>query len=258
MLRRFAALSLLLAACSTSRGSLTGGDARYGKSAEEDFLSGNVELKARNFPEATRFFEHVRTKYPFSKYSALSDLRLADVKFEQDRLTEAADAYAQFVRLHPNHEQADYAAYRVGLSRWKDAPSDFFLFPPGYEKDLTQVREAAKALAEFVKNYPQSKHRPEAEKALASARGQLAEHEWYAADFYAKRGHWAGAASRLEGLVRDYPGSRQEPAALYGLAQAYLKMDERYRAQQALQQLLVKHPQDARRAAAEKLLASLR
>ena len=87
---------------------------------------------------------------------------------------------------------------------------------------------------------------------------RLADHEWYAAEFYEKRGHLAGAAGRLETLVRDYPGSPRAPEALLRLAGIYLKQDERYRAQQALQQFIVKHPDDPRRPEAEKQLASLR
>lgn len=246
-----------LAACASSRTTLTG-DVKYGKSAEEDYKFGQDELRSHNYLEASKFFEHVRTKYPFSKYAALSELALADTKFEQDRMIEAADAYQQFVKLHPNHEQADYAAFRVGLSHWKEAPSDFFLFPASFEKDQAQVKEAVKALASFVEKYPQSKYKAEASRMLDRARGQLADHEWYVAEFYAKRGHWAGVVARLEGLVKNYPGSPREPAALYQTAEAYLKLDERYRAQQVLQALIVKYPQDPRRAQAEKLLASLR
>ena len=250
-------LTLAVGGCAGSRISITG-DVKYGKSAEEDYNSGMEELKSRNFPEATKFFEHVRTKYPFSKFAALSELRLADVKLDQDRFIEAAEAYQQFVRLHPTHEQADYAGFRVALAHWKDAPSDFFLFPPSYEKDEQQVRDAAKTVDDFLKKFPESKYRPEAEKLAAAAKSRLAEHEWYVAEFYASRKHWAGAAGRLETLVKDYPGSRREPEALLQLAEAYLKLDEKFRAQQALQQLIVKHPQDPRRGQAEKLLASLR
>jgi outer membrane protein assembly factor BamD len=253
--RTIALLLLALGAC--AHGAF-GGDGKYGKNAEEDYKAGMEELRTHNYVEATRYFEHVKTKYPFSKYAALGELRLADAKFDQDHMIEAADAYQQFVKLHPNHEEADYAAYRAGLAHWKEGPSDFFLFPPPAEKDLTQVRDAAKELASFVQKYPTSKYRPEAETLLARARGLLADHEWFVAEYYAKRGHWTGAAGRLEGLVRDYPGSPREPEALYALAQAYLKVDEKFRAQQALQQLIVKHPQDPRRAEAEKLLASLR
>ena len=254
---RLRLLSLLLALAACAHGAF-GGDPKYGKSAEDDYRTGMEELRTRSYVEAVRYFEHVKTKYPFSKYAALSELRLADAKFDQDHPIEAADAYQQFVKLHPNHEEADYAAYRAGLAYWKDAPSDFFLFPSPAEKDLAQVRDAAKVLGSFLEKYPTSKYRPDAEKLLAQARGLLADQEWYVAEFYMKRGRWIGAAGRLEALVRDYPGSPREPAALYALAEAYLNSDEKFRAQQALQQLIVKHPQDPRRGDAEKLLASLR
>jgi outer membrane protein assembly factor BamD len=249
-----ALLSLSLLACGSSRVSLAG-DVTYGKSAEENYVAGEQELKAGNHEEAVRFFEHVRTKFPFSKYAALSELRLADVKFEEDRWTEAADAYAEFVKLRPNHEAADDAAFRIGLAHWKDGPSSFVLFPPPHEKDLRAVREAEAALASFVEKYPQSEHAPEARGLLGRARGLLAEHEWYVADFYRKRGHWAGAAGRLDGLVKRYPGSPREPEALLRLAEAYRQLDERFRAQQALQELVVKHPDSPQRAEAERLLA---
>jgi outer membrane protein assembly factor BamD len=262
LVRRSLALFLLvvaapLGACSSSHVSITG-EITYGKTAEEDYEAGLEELKGRSFPEAAKLFEHLRTKFPFSKYAALAELRLADVKFEQGHYVEAAEAYKQFVKLHPNHEEVDYAAFRVGVSHWKDGPSDFFLFPASYEKDQAQARDAAKTLGDFVKKYPSSKYQPEAQKLLAQAQGRLIDHEWYVAEFYASRDRWAGAAARFEGIARDYPDSPRAPEALYRVAQAYLKLDERYRAQQALQQLIVKHPQDPRRADAEKLLASLR
>jgi outer membrane protein assembly factor BamD len=235
-----------------------GGEMKYGKTAEEDYQGGLEETKAGNHTEATKLFEHVRTKYPFSKYAPLAELRLADLKFDEGRWAEAAAAYQDFVKLHPNHENVDDAAFRAGLSHWKDAPSDFALFPPSHEKDQQAVRDAADALSSFVEKYPTSKHRAEADKVLAMARGRLAEHEWYVAEFYAKRGHWAGAAGRLETLVKKFPGSPREVEALLKLSEAYQKLEDPYRAQQALQQLIVKHPESPRRAEAERLLANLR
>lgn len=246
-----------LVACGSSRVSLTG-EMRYGKTAEENYQGGVDELKHGNHAEAVKLFEHVRTKYPFSKFAALAELRLADVKFDQQRWAEAATAYQEFVKLHPNHENVDDAAFRIGLSYWNDAPSDFALFPPVHEKDQQAVKDAEAALASFVEKYPGSKHHPEATRLLAQARGRLAEHEWYVADFYAKRNHWAGAVQRLETLVKKYPGSRREVDALLRLAEGYQKLEDDFRAQQALQQLIVKHPDSPRRAEAEKLLAKLR
>ena len=103
-----------------------------------------------------------------------------------------------------------------------------------------------------------SKYVPEAEKLAAEAKGLFVERDWYVAGFYRNRDRWEGVAFRMEHLLKEYPGSRYESRALYQLAEAYLKMNERYRAQQALQQLIVKHPDDPLRPQAEKLLAGLR
>ncbi len=252
-----AALAALALACGHGRVSFSG-DPRYGKTAEEDYRYGLEELTGGNPEYAGKFFDHVRTRYPFSKYAALAELGLADVKFKQSRYIEAAEAYAQFLKQHPNHEQAPHAAFRVGLSHWKERPSDFFLLPPSEEKDLQEVRDAEVALATFVAKYPEAKERTEGERLLAEARALLAEHEWYVVEFYRKRERWPAVAARLEGILRAQPDSPRAGEALYGLAEAYLKMDERYEAQQALQKLIVEHPADPRRAPAEKLLASLR
>jgi outer membrane protein assembly factor BamD len=258
MRRLVAVLALMpLLACGSSRVSITG-EMRYGTTAEENYQAGLDEVKAERWDEATKLFEYVKTKFPFAKQATLAELQLADIKFTQELFAEAAAAYQAFCQLHPNHEQVDYARFRVGLSLFKDAPSDFALFPPPSEKDQRAIREAAKSLQEFVTAWPKSKYLPEAEKTLAEAQGRLAEHEWYAAGFYASRGKWPGAAGRLETLLKQFPGSRREVEAYFMLADAYEKMGERFRAQQALQKLVATHPDDPRRPEAERLLAGLR
>jgi outer membrane protein assembly factor BamD len=253
----FAFALAALSACASKNVSFTG-QLKYRPSAEENYQAGLEEAKEENWVEAVKFFEYVKTKYPFSKFSPLSELRLADLKFNQDRFLEAADAYLQFVQLHPTHEEVEYAEFRAGLAYLRDAPGDFKLFPPAHEKDQRQVEKAVKALRDFVQTRPDSKYAPEAKRHLADAESRLAAHEWYVAEFYYKRKSWAGAAGRYETLVERYPGTRYEPEALLKLARSYVELDEKYRARTALQKLIAKHPGNSRRPEAEKLLASLR
>ena len=257
-MRRAVAASLLLALAACSKHVTLGGEAKLLPTAEENYQAGQELLKEASYPEAQKFFEYIRTKFPFSKYAALSDLRLADAKYAQGHYGEAADAYGQFIQLHPAHEEIDYAEFRQGESLFRDAPSDFFLFPPAYEKDLKQVRKAADALKKFVEKYPKSKYLPDAKKLLVQAQGRLAANDWYVAEFYFKRSQWAGAAGRYETLVEKYPGSKHEVEALMKLARAAVQLKEPYRARTALQKLIVEHPNDPRRPEAEKMLASLR
>jgi outer membrane protein assembly factor BamD len=255
---RLAAAVLLLAAAACSKHVSFSGEAKLLPTAEENYKAGEELLKDGSYPEALKFFDYVRTKFPFSKYAALSDLRLADAKFLQGQHAEAAEAYSKFVQLHPSHEDVDYAEFRLGESWLKDAPNEFLLFPHAYEKDLRQVRKASEALRSFLEKHPTSKRVPDAKKLLAQADGRLIDHEWYVAEYYFKRGRWAGAAGRYETLVDKYPGSRHEAEALLQAARAYVALGEKFRARTALQRLVVQHPQDPRRAEAEKLLASLR
>ena len=231
---------------------------KYESQAEEEYAIGVADLEDRDFGDAQRILERVRTKYPYSKFGALAELRLADLKYEQGKYIEAADAYQTFVKIHPSNPDVDYAAYRAALSRWNDAPTDFFLFPPVYERDLTQVVKAADGLAQFVEKFPNSKYAPDAREKLAKSRDILAERDWYAFDFNKKRQKWQGAAFRLEKLLKDYPGSTREPEALWQLADMYVKLSERFKAQKVLQQIIVKYPASSQRADAEKLLGELR
>jgi outer membrane protein assembly factor BamD len=257
-MRRLAAAALIVALAGCSKHLTFSGDPKLRPTVEENYQAGMELLKDESYPEAQKFFEYVRTKYPFSKYASLADLHIADAKFGQKLYNEAADAYAQFIQLHPSHEEVDYAELRIGESYWRDAPSEFALFPPTYEKDLRQVKKAADALRKFVEKYPSSKHIEQGRKLLAEAEGRLAAHEWYVAEYYFKHRRWAGAAGRYETLVDRYPGSTHEPEALFKAAQAYVHLDEKHRARTALQKLIVKHPEDPRRHEAERLLASLR
>lgn len=252
-----AAALLSLAACGGKHVSLTG-QVKYGGSAEDDYQAGMELLKDGAWEDSKKFFDHVKTKYPFSKYAALADLRNADLKYEQKLWPEAAAAYEEFVRLHPTHEEVDYAEFRIGMSHLQDGPSDFFLFPPSFEKDQRQVEQAAESFRSFLQKRPTSKYAPEAKKMLDRANSRLADHEWYVAEFYFKRDKWAGAAGRYQNLVDKYPGTPYEPEALYRLAESCIKLDEKYRARTALQKLIVNHPNDKHRAEAEKLLATLR
>ncbi len=256
LMRRAAPWLVLLAALAACGGGKAAVAER--KVAEEDYHAAVAELEDKNYPQAQKLFERIKTKYPFSKYAPLSELRLGDLRFKEEKYTQAADLYAQFVKMHPNHEEVDYAAFRAGLARYQEMPGDFFLFPPAHERDMSSAEGALKAFEEFLRKYPKSKHAEEARKKLDEVKGRFADREWYVAGFYRKRERWPGVAARLERLVKEYPGTAREPEALLALAEAYLKMNERFRAQQALQQLVVRYPKDPRRAEAEKLLASLR
>lgn len=219
---------LLLCACKGfGIGTFLGGDAaepNYADDAEENLKRGDDSLESKNFVEAQKYFDYVKSKYPYLEAATTAELRLGDVDFEREKYIEARDRYVSFIKLHPTHPKLDYAAYRAALTHYKDMPSDFFILPPSSEKDQGEVRAASVAMADFIRTYPQSEYVAAAQKALDEVRRRLAEHELYVAGFYKRREKWQAVVSRLNVVARDFGGLGYEEKVYFGLHDAYLKI----------------------------------
>ena len=156
--RTLAVLAIALAcACSQNKGDITKAPKPTSDVARA-YEKGMQEFKEKNYLEATKFMELVRQNYPYSQYASLAELALADMFFEREDWGMAASAYQDFVKSHPSHAKADYAAFRVGLANFEDKPSDVFLFPPSYEKDQTPIRQSLDALQKFIIVYSKSEY----------------------------------------------------------------------------------------------------
>jgi outer membrane protein assembly factor BamD len=238
-MRNLALVFLLLAACATAG---EPGVPDFATSAKENFDLGVQAMKDENWQEASQYFEHVRTKYPYSSFAAESELRLADTLFSQGHYTDAIDAYKNFIKFRPGHTGVDWASFRIGESHYKAIPSDFFLFPPSTQKDQTQVRAARDSLKDFLLSYPGSTYEKQARELLVDVMKRLAEHEDAVGTFYARRDEWPGVALRYEYLLANYPDSELVPHAAEQIVQAYKHMGEASKARASLEKFLKDHP----------------
>jgi outer membrane protein assembly factor BamD len=242
------ACALALAACSTFGKSKKDdedvGDVEYASDADANMKLGDEAFEAENFAEAARYFEYVKTKYPFLEAAKNAELKLGECDFARDRFIEARDRFQNFVRLHPTHPKVDYAAFRAAMTHYKDIPSDLFILPPASEKDQQEVRAAMNALSDFLRIYPDSRHVPEAKKLLTDVKTRLAEHEIYVADFYRRRDRWAAVIGRLNTVAKNYSGTGYDEKVYFGLHEAYSQLKDQKRAKEALRAYLVLHPNE--------------
>ncbi|WP_224243386.1 outer membrane protein assembly factor BamD [Hyalangium gracile] len=248
------ALLLLSTGCASLE--RNAGDPDYASKAEENLALGNEALENRDFYKAEKYFEFVKTKFPYLEASKEAELKLGDVAFEQDQFPEARELYLSFIKLHPTHPRVDYAAYRAALTHVKDMPSDFFLLPPSEEKDQTEVQSALRAMTDFLRQYPDSQYAAEAKVQEAEARRRLAEHELYVAAFYRKRQRWNAVAQRLEAMLSRYPGTQYEEEALFSLHDAYLRLKQPERAQETLRKVIQRLPNTPAAQRAQRMLGS--
>ncbi|MFN3198604.1 MAG: outer membrane protein assembly factor BamD [Bradymonadia bacterium] len=231
----------------------------YAGSARYSYEQGAEALDDGDYLEAIRQFTFVKNKYPYSKFAALAELRIADAYFEQEKFAEAIQAYGTFVESRPNHEKVDYAMWRRALSHFEQIPSDFILFPPAHEKDQRATTEALRALELFVQRFPESKDIAEARERVRDCKGMLADHELYVARFYLRDKRPLSAVGRLEGVYNTYREDlpRHWSEAAYLLARTYEVLGRRAEAMATASALIKAYPDRQEAVDAEDFIAEL-
>lgn len=183
--------------------------------AEEAYAQAMEDMENGLFPEAIKEFADLKTKYPYTKFAPLADLRTADTQFHRAKFIEAVDAYRGFLKFHPNHEEAAYAMLQIGEAYYEQIPDDWFFLPPASEKDQGNIRLAIAAFSDMVSRHPKSEPAKTARQRLAECRTKLADHELYVANFYLSRERYRAAAGRAEGLLKLYPELGHDEEALW-------------------------------------------
>jgi outer membrane protein assembly factor BamD len=258
--------AVLLAVCAACAGGKDGVDltkpvtGAEAANAEKAYNRGLQERKDKNYIDAVRYFEYVRNNFPYSQFAGLAELAIADMSFDRDDWSSAAGQYQDFVKSHPSHPKADYAAFRAGLARWEDRPSDLWLLPPSSEKDQGPLRSALDSLQRFVLSYPKSEYVPRARELIADTRERLARHEQYVADFYWKRNAWKGAAGRLIVLADNYGdlrGGKVRSDSLWRAGEAYRNLKDPANERKVLERLVQEAPNGEHARAAQARLTQL-
>jgi outer membrane protein assembly factor BamD len=189
---------------------------------------------------ANQLFQEVKRKYGYSRYARLSELRLADIAFHQEKFAEAVGMYKSFVSDYPNDPETGYARYKIAKAEFVQSGASILL-PPLEERDLSNVRDAHVALRALISDFPDSKHSVELGYMLEVVTGLLARHELYVARFYLNRDNFDAAVARCQYAITNYPDSGLDPEALVLLGETYLKMKEPEKARATFQLVLDKH-----------------
>jgi outer membrane protein assembly factor BamD len=240
-----------LAGCATSKKSTRA--VSYSQTAASNYKKGADELKDENFAEARKYFNFVKNRFPFSRYSTLAELGLADSLFAEEKYTAAIDAYKLFVKFHPTHPKVGdgYAEFRIAEGYVRQIPGDWFLIPPGHEKDQSATRQALAELVRFRRRHRRSSYSKKAAELQRKVLRRLVNHELYVARFYLARDKPKATILRLEGILRRYPNAGADPEVMLLLGKTYLKLNKRKKAQTTFATLVKKYPQDANAAKAK-------
>jgi len=217
------------------------GTLQYSEEARGAYEKAMRSFEDRDWEEADKRFKKVRSDYAQSPYARLAELRMADIKFEQDQLPEAITAYKTFAQTRRLDPGVAYAQYRICRALFLQI-NDTIMLPPQEERDLGATSDAYSELLRFKKENPVTDWDADVDYMLLDVTGRLARHELYVARFYLGSGNFDAAVARTRYALETYENSGLEPEALVLLGETYLKMKKRREAQKTFEHLLAAYP----------------
>ena len=183
------------------------------KTADTYFKEGEESYSAHHYEDAIAQWKKVKETYSSPELTTLADLKIADAHFDNHSYIEAAAAYEDFRKLHPNHEKVAYALYRLGLCYYKQIT--------GIDTDQTPVKSAVNLLDSFLRQYPKSEYTAEVRALLDECMMKQVQYEIYVGRFYLRTDKYAAAIKRLEEALVKYPKSAFHDETLFYLGKAY-------------------------------------
>ncbi|GAB2720158.1 outer membrane protein assembly factor BamD [Halomonas garicola] len=229
------ALSLtLLAGCASNATDSSVDEGKYANTGERELYELARDALDRSlYTTAIERLEALDSRYPFGKHAEQAQLELIYAYYENSKWEEARAAASRFVRLHPDHPQADYAYYLRGLAAWQAGRFSLerMRVVDISKRDLGATRDAYNDFRDLLTRYPQSDYAPDARQRVVYLRDLLARHELHVADYYLRRGAFVAAVKRGRWVLENYPESSAGADALATMVEGYqgLGMDDRAR-----------------------------
>jgi outer membrane protein assembly factor BamD len=185
--------------------SALGFEARMPDSAEALAAQGLDYYEHGKYNKAKESFETLMSRYPFSEYSLLAELKVADSTFYLEEYEEAVLQYTDFEERHPTNEAIPYVMFQIGMCYYKQIDT--------VDRDSSNAINTIYSFSRLLRAFPNSPYQDETIVRIKAARNYLAINEYYVASYYERTGAHEEAIARLEYLLKQYPESTISPTA---------------------------------------------
>ena len=178
------------------------------------------------FEIATKYFDELESRYPFSPHSLQARLDLAYGYVLFGRPEDAVSEADKFIRFNPTHKDVDYAYYIRGIANFGNRKQFLANWFPRNSSDfeLTSLHDAYNDFDFILRNFPNSRYAADARQRMVFLRNMFAEHEIHVAEYYISRTAWVAAANRANNVLHFYPTTPYNRDALEILLQCYRKL----------------------------------
>jgi outer membrane protein assembly factor BamD len=180
-------------------------------------------MQSGNWSQARSMLEKLEARYPFGRHAQQAQMEIAYTYYKEGESAQAVTAADRFLKLNPNHPNADYVQYLKGLASFNDDLGLFgrFLEIDPSRLDPKSMREAFDVFRELTTRWPDSKYAPDATMRMNYLINAMAQSEVNIARFYFQRGAYVAAIQRAQGAVRDFQRSPAAEEALTIIVRSY-------------------------------------
>ncbi|HZJ93838.1 MAG TPA: outer membrane protein assembly factor BamD [Thiopseudomonas sp.] len=233
----FLALFTLLGACASKEIDTNVSETQLYQQAQTD-------LDKKSYSAAVTKLKALESRYPFGRYAEQAQLELIYAYYknlEPEAVRASAD---RFIRLHPQHNNVDYAYYMKGLASFDQDTGLLARFLPldMSKRDPGAARDSYNEFSQLTNRYPNSRYAPDAKQRMIYLRNLLAAYEVHVGHYYLKRQSYVAALNRGRYIVENF---QETPAVGDGLAimtEAYQHLALTDLAQSSLEALQLNYP----------------
>ena len=196
------------------------------KSAQALFLDAKEALSKGSYQEAVLILSAIDSRFPFGPISHQVQLDLIYANYKLGDAPQGIALTDRFLRLNPNHPNADYVYYMRALINLS-TEEDLIQEAAGIDRsnrDPTASRSAFNDLKIILTQYPDSKYATDATKRMIEIKSRLAQYELAVARYSMKREAYASAANRGRYIVEYFSPSEEVEEALEIMIDAYDKL----------------------------------
>jgi outer membrane protein assembly factor BamD len=184
--------------------------AKEADTARELAWEGMDDYESGRYRTAIEKFQKLKDFYPFSKYTILAELKIADAHYQLEEYEDAIFEYENFERLHPRNEAIAYVIYQIGRCYYDQMDTP--------DRDQTSARKALETFQRLMKQFPQDQYARRAEEHISKCMKSLAAHNYLIGVFYYKTKHYKAALHRFMSIISRYPDVGYHQQALEYIA----------------------------------------
>ena len=187
------------------------------------YESASSSLRSGNYSDAVSKLQLLEARFPFGRFAQQAQLEIVYAYYRSGQPEAARAAADRFIRLHPQHPNADYAYYLKGMASFEEDQNFLERFLPldPATRDPGAARRSFDDFNALVRRFPDSQYAPDAQKRMIYLRNLLAEYEVNVARYYVRRGAYIAAANRGRYVFENFQQTPSVPDALVVMVEAY-------------------------------------